>query len=169
MVEIQPVKKLIDIKGAFNRLRRRVRKCIYLNENCFIKLRPVEMERISVLLLALYDDHLLHKGDTKYRGIKQENLSKCFIPYNKDKNARDRLVRVYGWMLAPQFVFIRSIGTDRDARKFKLNEYGVQLVELLIEDAKKKEENQNIAEQKVEEDVLDEEELEEEENVSEDN
>ena len=138
-----PVKRLIDTNIAIERIRRRVNKCIYLNKYCFMKLKGTEIPRLNALLLALYDDYLLHKDNKEYIGLKQETLADCYLPFNKDKNGRDGMVRQFAWFLIPQFVYVRSIGLERQSRKYRLNENGVKLVELLIEDAKKREIREN--------------------------
>jgi hypothetical protein len=103
------------------------------------------MEQIELLLTKLYTDYLAHKDDKNYKGMKHEELSEALIGRSKYRAQRMSTTRSTVWLLIPQFVNIRSYGYKQDARKYKLNEYGVKLVEVLIEEAKKpKPETENI-------------------------
>jgi hypothetical protein len=96
--------------------------------------------------------------------VKQEILANAFIGIegrSKIPLQRERTTKSTVWLLIPQFVSVKSHGYKQDARKYKINEFGIQLVNLLMEDAKKAAENPNTPEP-VEED--DEEESEEEDN-----
>jgi len=130
-------KKLINIKQAIIRLKRSVAKCIYYNDDCFIKLRPIEMEHLTLILGHLYDAYLEHKDDATYKGMKHEELSNALIEKSKYKAQRRSTARSTVWLLIPQFVNVRSYGYKRDARKYMLNEFGIKLVETLLEEAKK--------------------------------
>jgi len=139
--------KFVDTKQAIHRLKRRVDKCIYYNEDCFCKLKPIEMEQISVVLARLYQDYIEHKDDfDKHQGMKSEDLAKTFQTA-AGTTPKDKRIKSIMWMLIPQFVNIKSYGySNSTARKYKLNQTGILLVETLIKETEKKAEdniNQN--------------------------
>ncbi|MFA6089861.1 MAG: hypothetical protein WC755_08440 [Candidatus Woesearchaeota archaeon] len=131
--------KVFERLGAYNRLRRRVNKCIYYNKDCFVKLKPTEMQGIETVLLTLYQDYLTNKeGYEQYKGTQTKQLAAGFDGKIKTYLAQERAVRNAVWMLIPQFVNIRTYGMGfKVARRYKLNQYGIEIVEMLMDDASK--------------------------------
>lgn len=135
--------KLIDMSKAFNRLRRKYDKCIFYNDNCFIKLQAHEMKHIQQVLSYLYMDYYNNKENKDWRGLKHSEASLCFEPNSKNAKFREQIYRATVWMLIPQFVDVRTWGgNQRMSKRYKLNPYGVKLVETLMEDTKKAQEKQ---------------------------
>lgn len=128
-----PIK--IDMRQAIIHMKRRINKELYYNEECRIKLRGSEMFNINIILTALYNDYLKHKDDfSKYQGIKQEDLANNIVGSNAntDKSKINRC-KITLFTLMPLFVYCHSYGYGhKDCRKYKLNYYGIQLVEAIM-------------------------------------
>lgn len=134
MNNIKYITPKLNAKQAVYGLRRPNNKCIYFNKNCHYELRAHEIEQINIILTFLYKDYLANKDNKDKIGIKMEDLSEAFAGRCKHKVSRYRVTSVTVMRLVPMFVNIRSRGKSR-ARLFRLNETGLQLIDLLIKDA----------------------------------
>ena len=129
---------VIHIPTAIDRLIRDNNKAIYYNEKCISVLGGHEIKSISKILEALYEHHLEHKDKEKIPGLTQEQIEKA-------TGLSQSSVGPITWKLTPQFINIRTdtkIRMQNRAKFHTLNEYGVMLVERLIEKENKKQEKQ---------------------------
>lgn len=130
----------IDMKKAKQRLTRNINKCIYYNDECVIKLKRSQFMKFSHILMFLYNDYINHKEKfNEYPGMKQEDLAKSFMrPGESWDAATIRIgtnikIRTLIYYLIPQFIncVTRGKGT-RVCRLFKLNRFGIELVEEML-------------------------------------
>lgn len=133
--------KMFVKRAAFERLKRRVNKCIYYSDDCFVKLLAPEMRQISLILSRLYQDYLENKDDfDKHKGLYIDKIALALADDPEHNTRRLKTTTAKGtlWMLIPQFVHVKSYGYgQRSSRRYKLNQNGIELIEYLMKENEK--------------------------------